>query len=56
MEENSPNREPARDQRASEPPAEAPEGDGEPKPGESPGPLGNPEQDEEALRNEQQDN
>ena len=30
-------------------------GDPEPKPGEDPGPMGNPAEDEEALRKQQED-
>lgn len=41
------------DERAAETPAQG--GDPEPTPGEDPGPQGNPAQDEEALRHEQED-
>ena len=49
------------DERATNPPSEEQpehepgEGEPEPDPGESPGPLGNPANDEEALANRQQD-
>lgn len=41
------------DERAAHAPAE--QADGEPVPGEDPGPLGNPAQDEEGLSHQQQD-
>ncbi len=45
--------EPQRDDRASEDPEEG--ADPEPTPGEDGGPMGNPAEDEEALRHEQED-
>ena len=45
-----------RDARATEAPKEGSEGsDPEPTPGEDPGPMGNPADDEEALRHQQED-
>ena len=50
-----------RDERATEPPAtgqpeqDPGEGDPEPDPGDSPGPMGNPASDEEALSHGQQE-
>ncbi len=42
-----------RDERATENPSDG--GDAEPTPGEDAGPMGNPAEDEEALRHEQED-
>lgn len=41
------------DDRATDSPAD--NSDSEPTPGEDPGPMGNPAEDEEALRHEQED-
>jgi hypothetical protein len=45
-----------RDERGTEDPGSGGHGgDPEPKPGEDPGPMGNPAEDEEALRKQQED-
>ena len=46
---------PESDERAAQPVEPANDPDGEPTPGEDAGPMGNPEQDEEALRHDQEE-